>query len=198
MADLEEKKDKFSAAINHYAEEQRQKIENEISDYQKKELEGTELEVLSECYQLIQKEIAQMRNGISREMARREMDARRKLLDRRSQITDEVFGKAVQKLKEYTGSGEYLAFLKSAAAQFATFGIRPGVVIRMKAEDAEYQKEIRDAFGMDCEFQTDSTIEIGGLKAFQPKMGILADETLDTLLFDQRGWFEAHSGMNVI
>ena len=80
MADLQEKKDKFSSAINHYAEEQREKIENEIEDYKRKELEEAEIEVLTECYQLIQKETQGMRNGIAREMAQREMDARRDLL----------------------------------------------------------------------------------------------------------------------
>ncbi len=53
-------------------------------------------------------------------------------------------------------------------------------------------------FGFDCEFQTDGTIEIGGIKAYHPEMGIFADETLDTLLTDQCDWFEANSGMTVV
>ncbi len=99
MADFEEKKDKFSLAINHYAEEQRKKIEQEISEYKKKELEETELQVLTECYQLIQKELAQMRVRISHENALREMESRRKLLQRRTEITSEVFAKVKENLK---------------------------------------------------------------------------------------------------
>ena len=198
MADIEEKKDKFSIAINHYAEEQRKKIEQEIADYKQKELEETELQVLTECYHLIQDEMAQMRVKISHESAMREIESRRKLLQRRAEITAEVFAKVKENLKEFTSRKEYLAFLQKTAQQFSkTFG-RPGVVIRLKTDDAAYEPAIREAFGAACEFQTDAAIEIGGMKAFHPEMGIFADETLDTLLADQYGWFESNSGMTVV
>ena len=64
----EEKVNKFYTAINHYAMEQRKKIEHEIAEFKSKELEEAENEVLAEAYHLIQKEMAQMRGGISREM----------------------------------------------------------------------------------------------------------------------------------
>lgn len=198
MADIEEKKDKFSIAINHYAEEQRRKIEKEIEEYKKKELEETEIQVLSECYQLIQKELTQMRSSISHEVAKREMDSRRKLLEKRSEITSGIFSKVTEKLKVFTQQDDYALFLKKTAQQFAkTFG-RPGVVIRLRTEDQKYEASIREAYGFDCEFQTDGTIEIGGMKAFHPEMGIFADETLDTLLANQYDWFETHSGMTVV
>ena len=198
MADIEEKKDKFSAAINHYAEEQRQKIEQEIADYKKKELEETELQVLTECYHLIQDEMAQMRVRISHENAIREIESRRRLLQRRTEITAEVFSKVKENLKAFTAGKEYLAFLQKTARQFAeTFG-RQGVVIQLKPGDAQYELAVREAFGAGCKFQMDASIEIGGMKAFHPEMGIFADETLDTLLADQYGWFESNSGMTVV
>lgn len=198
MADIEEKKDKFSIAINHYAEEQRRKIEQEIEEYKKKELEETELQVLAECYQLIQKELTQMRSSISHEIAKREMDSRRTLLEKRGEITSEVISKVTEKLKAFTQQEEYVSFLKKTAQQFSKVFGRPGVVIRLRIEDQKYEAVIREAFGFDCEFQTDGTIEIGGMKAFHPEMGIFADETLDSLLADQQEWFETHSGMTVI
>ena len=83
MAVNDDKRNKFYLAINHYAEEQRKKIETEIDAYKQKELEDAESEVLLESYRLIQREMAQMRNGIAREMAQREMEARRGLLIKR-------------------------------------------------------------------------------------------------------------------
>lgn len=198
MADFEEKKDKFSTAINHYAEEQRQKIEKEIDDYKQKELEEAEIDVLTECYQLIQKETARMRSGIAREMALRDMDSRRKLLEKRSQIASEVFQKATQKLKEFTERNDYLPFLENTASQFAKAFGQDGIVIRLRAEDEKYEDNIRKALGLKCEFETDSTIVIGGLRALHAGLGLLADKTLDSLLEDQRDWFESHSGMTVV
>ena len=75
MASNKEKLSKFNQAINHYAEEQRRKIENEVAEYKRRQLEEAEEEVLTEAYHLIQKEMAEMRNSITREMAHREMDA---------------------------------------------------------------------------------------------------------------------------
>lgn len=198
MADFEEKKDKFSTAINHYAEEQRQKIEKEIEEYKQKELEEAEIDVLTECYQLIQKETARMRSGISREMAQRDMDARRKLLEQRSRITSEVFEKASQKLKEFTGRKEYPDFLQNTASQFAKIFGHDGIVIRLRADDEKYEDNIRKALGLKCEFQIDNTIVLGGLRAVHTELGLLADKTLDSLLEDQRDWFESHSGMTVV
>lgn len=198
MADIEEKKDKFSIAINHYAEEQRKKIKQEIADYKQKELEETELQVLTECYHLIQGELAQMRVRISHENAMREIEARRKLLQRRAEITAEVFSKVKENLKVFTTKKEYLAFLQKTARQFSETFQRQGVVIRLRPADVQYESAIREAFGAECEFQTDATIEIGGMKAFHPDMGIFADGTLDTLLTDQLGWFESNSGMTVV
>lgn len=198
MADFEEKKDKFSTAINHYAEEQRQKIEKEIEEYKQKELEEAEIDVLTECYQLIQKETVRMRSGISREMAQRDMDARRKLLEQRSRITSEVFEKASQKLKEFTGQKEYLDFLQNTASQFAKIFRQDGIVIHLRADDEKYEDNIRKALGLKCEFQIDNTIVLGGLRAVHTELGLLADKTLDSLLEDQRDWFESHSGMTVV
>jgi V/A-type H+-transporting ATPase subunit E len=198
MADLEEKKDKFSAAINHYAEEQRQKIEKEIAEYKSKQLQETENQVLLECYQMIQKELAQMRSRISQENAQREMDARRKLLKRRSEITAEVFSHVTDKLNEFVKSNDYAAFLEKSSKNFAEVFGQPGVTIFLKSDDVKYEDAIRKAFGFDCEFQMDGTIEIGGIKAFQPEMGILVDETLDSLLEDQHAYFESHSGLTVV
>lgn len=198
MAEAEDKKDKFSAAINHYAEEQRKKIEDEISTFKQKELDEAEIEVLTECYRMIQKELVQMRSGISREMAQKELSARRELLDKRQKITDEVFSRAAQKLTELIQSEKYTELLKKAAEKFKAIFTKPGTVICLKADDAKYEDLIREAFGSDCTFQADPTIGVGGIRAFNPGMGLMADETFDSLLEEQRGWFEEHSGMTVV
>ena len=83
----EEKLAKFHQAITHYALEQRQKIEEEVADFKKKELQEAEDEVLVESYHLIQKEMADMRGRISREMAQREMESLVRPLPWRSGIS---------------------------------------------------------------------------------------------------------------
>ncbi len=197
MSDIDEKKDKFSMAINHYAEEQRKKIEDDIADFKNKELEETEIEVLTECYRMIQKEMAEMRSGISREMAGRAMEGRRELLEKRSAITEDVFKRSGKKLIEFTKSEKYKAFLEKASKEFSEVLNSADTVISVKPGDEKYEDMIKGFFGSGCTFKTDDGIAIGGIKAYSAKLGIIADETLDTLLSDQREWFEEHSGMTV-
>ncbi|NLJ31589.1 MAG: hypothetical protein GX424_08325, partial [Clostridiales bacterium] len=54
----DEKVNKFYRAINHYAEEQRKKIEQDIAEYKRKELDDAEVDALTEAYHMIQKEMA--------------------------------------------------------------------------------------------------------------------------------------------
>jgi V/A-type H+-transporting ATPase subunit E len=198
LSDIEEKKDKFSIAINHYAEEQRQKIENDISSFKQKELEETEIEVLTECYRMIQKEMAQMRSGISHEMAERAMDVRRKLLEKRQKITNEVFNRASDNLKEYTKKESYEVFLKKSSKEFANVFNDSETIFYIKPGDEKYKELIKETFGQKCTFKTNSEILIGGIRAYNADMGVIADHTLDTLLADQLEWFEEYSGMTVV
>jgi V/A-type H+-transporting ATPase subunit E len=198
MASTDEKKDKFYIAINHYAEEQRKKIEEEIAAFKEKELSEAEIEVLTECYLMIQKEMAQMRTGISREMSVREMDLKRQLLEKRQKIADDVFRRAAEKLTEFTEAEQYADFLKKSAEQFSKALQGQDTVIFIKPGDEKYEETIRNAFQHSCSFQTLGSIRIGGIKARNSSQGLFADETLDTLLESQRDWFEEHSGMAVV
>jgi len=198
MASNDEKMNKFYLAINHYAEEQRQKIEQEVEEFKRKELDEAEVDALSEAYRLIQKEMAEMRNGISREMAQREMNGRRELLAKRNKIADEIFERTTKLLYEFTEKSEYVSLLQKFAGNLQNSFDKPGTVLCIKKEDQKYEEQIKSSFGKDCTFKVDATIHIGGIRAYNSEMGIMADETLDSLLEDQHEWFEENSGMAVV
>jgi len=198
MAVNDDKMNKFYLAINHYAEEQRRKIEQEVAEFKQKELDEAEVDVLTEAYRLIQKEMAEMRNGISREIAQREMEGRKELLAKRQKITAEVFERARKALADYTQTGDYACLLKKFAAELSKTFTKPGTVLRIKKEDENYQELIKEAFGNDCVFNISPDIHIGGIRACNTQMGIAADVTLDSMLEDQREWFAENSGMAVV
>ncbi len=198
MATNDEKMNKFYLAINHYAEEQRNKIEQEVAEFKQKELEEAEVDVLAEAYRLIQKEMAEMRNGISREMAQREMNGRRELLGKRQKITEEIFERATKSLFEFTQKSEYATLLQKFAGELSKVFRKPGTILYIKEDDQKYQGLIKEAFDGDCTFNFDTAIHIGGIRAYNSEMGIVADKTLDSMLEDQREWFEENSGMAVV
>ena len=201
----EEKLAKFHQAINHYALEQRRKIEDEVADFKKMELQEAENEVLVESYQLIQKEMAEMRGRISREMAQREMAGRRALLEKRARITAAVFEKAAAILRSETESERYPAMLerfarrarKAFESRAAGRGLPDDIVFLLRREDAPLEPAIQKAFGAPCRFAEDETIAIGGLRAESASLHLELDSTLDALLENQREWFEETSRLSV-
>lgn len=71
------------------------------------------------------------------------------------------------------------------------------VVLSVREADLAYADALRAAFDRDCEVRADASIRIGGLKASCEAKGLLADDTLDSRLQDQRGWFLEHSGLTL-
>lgn len=201
----EEKLAKFHQAINHYALEQRKRIEDEVAEFKNKELQEAEDEVLVESYHLIQKEMADMRGRISREMAQREMAGRRALLEKRAHITSEVFRKAADILKQETESERYPAMLERFAGRArrafenraAGRGLPDDIVFLLRAADAPFEPLIQKAFGAPCTFREDETITLGGLRAESVALHLELDSTLDALLENQREWFEEVSQLSV-
>lgn len=198
MASNDEKLSKFSSAINHYAQEQREKIEQEIAEYKQTQLEEAERQVLNEAYQLIQGEMTAMRDEIVRDIAHREMSARKQLLEKRQKIADEVFDKAKHRLLDYTQSAEYPALLQKFTKNLVSLFPDSGTVLCVKKEDLKHEALLRQAFGKDCTVKEDRDILIGGVRAYHADKGIMADETLDTMLDSQQEWFEETSGMSVV
>lgn len=193
-----EKANSFLKAINRYAEEQRNQIKNELNLFRQAELERVESEVLSDAYTLIQKEMSQMRSSIASEISRREFEGRKTLFQKRTKITDEVFEKAKQKLIEFTQTDEYISLLEKYASLISKTLNKNGTVLYVRKQDLEYAERIKKAYDKDCSVKASDTIEIGGIYGVNTKMGVIADESLDSKLQNQHEWFAENSGMSLV
>ena len=97
-------------------------------------------------------------------------------------------------LVEFTGTPEYAKYLERYAKGFAEIFSGPGTVIYYGERDEKYKAQIQQAFGQECTMQVDQKIQIGGIRAENEAMHLAADNTLDSVLEDQRGWFEEKFG----
>ena len=192
-----EKTSNFLEAINKYAEEQRNQSYAEVEQFKKEELEKAETESLNDAYVLIQKEMSQMRLAISSEVSRQNMARRKELFQKRQNITIEVFQKAANKLAEFTKTADYPVLLEKYAAQIAQVLNQPGTVLYIRKKDAALTARIQKAFGGDCIVEETNDIKLGGIRGYNPAMGLVADETLDSKLEDQREWFTETCGMHL-
>lgn len=197
MANSDEKINKFVQAITAYAEEQRQKIHQEVEDFKAERLEQAEKEVLLDAYRLIQKEQAELRSSMSREMSLREMAARQKLLARRKEMTDAIFADARQKLADYIKTADYPGQLRRSLAAMAALLPAEGTVYSLSPADTDKIPELESVCPQGSRIQTAEDIRLGGLRGENAAAGIITDDTLDTRLDLQREWFARHSGLTM-
>lgn len=193
-----EKTSNFLEAINKYAEEQRNAIQKEVEDYKREEIERVESEVLNDAFQLIQSEMTEMRSKISSELSKKEMEGKKLLFEKRKAITEKVFEKAQEKLIEFSHSKEYPELLKKYVKKISSVLTESGTILYIKEEDLPLKSELLKAFGReDCTVEVTDEIVIGGIYGYNSKMGIVADESLDSKLADQHEWFAENSGLKI-
>lgn len=188
----------FLQAINKYAEEQRKQIQNEAEEFKKQEIAKAEDEILNDAYNLIQKEMADMRNSIASEISKKEMESRRKLFQKRQDITDEIFTKAKNKLIEFTKTDKYKELLIKYTKEMAKVLNKDDTILYVKEEDICFSDDIKKAFSNKCSVQASGNIVIGGIYGCNTQMGIVVDQTLDSKLDEQHTWFSENSGLKLI
>lgn len=135
MANSDEKISKFVQAITQYAQEQRDKIHQEVENFKSERLQNAEQEVLRDSYHLIQKERVQLRNRMSREMSRRDLEARKALLAMRRDMMERVFSDAKAALNAYVETPAYVERLKSSLAALVKALPAEGTVFEISRRD---------------------------------------------------------------
>ena len=197
MPETASKTDNFLKAIEKYAEEQRTKIQSEAETFKENELNKAEEEGLREAYVLIQKKMSDINTEIAAGLSRAESASRKKIFIRRQEIEREVFEDAGKKLLEFTETDKYAPFLEGCAKRIAGVLDAEDTVLLIRKKDEKYMDKIKKAFGRKCEITFTDEIVFGGMLGQSQRLGIAADETLDSRLDQQHEWFYENSGLKV-
>ena len=197
MPDIVSKTDNFLKAIEKYAAEQRSKIESEAEEFKSKELNKAEEDGLKEAYVLLQKKMLSINTSIARELSKAENASRKSTFEKRQEIEDKVFERAKEKLLEYAGTDKYITKLLESAKTVSEKLTADDVTLYVCERDLKLKNKIISAFGRKCDVQASNEIQIGGIMGISRKVGLLADETLDTKLQNQREWFCENSGLTI-
>lgn len=161
-------------------------------------LERAKAAAQAQAQQLIRKELYKRRVAVNQKFAKEAASLRAALAGRRTEIADKVFQDAGQSLCAFTEKPEYHAFLSESAARCAALLPQgEAAVLLVREADLTLADALRAAFGRPCEVRADDSIRIGGLKASCEAKGLVADDTLDNRLQNQRGWFLEHAGLTL-
>ena len=197
MPDIVSKTDNFLKAIEKYAAEQRSRLESEAEEFKEKELNKAEEDGLKEAYVLLQRKMLSINTGIARELSKAENASRKSTFAKRQEIEDKVFERAKEKLLEYAGTDKYIQKLLESTKTVSEKLTADDVTLYVCERDLKLKNKIISAFGRKCDVQASNEIQIGGIMGISRTVGLLADETLDTKLQNQREWFCENSGLTI-
>ncbi|MCI9414124.1 MAG: hypothetical protein HFJ79_02955 [Clostridiales bacterium] len=197
MANNDEKVSKFVDAITEYAEEQSRKIHQEVEDYKAERLHQAEQQVLQDAYLLIQKESAEMRSDRSRDVSRRELEARSHLLEKRRDGMESVFAEAADRLRAYTKTPAYAEGLKQSMAAITEKLPEGERIYYLSRGDEALLEGLKALCPADGRLELTDDIRLGGIRGENRRAGVIADDTLDQKLEKEREWFTAYSGLTL-
>lgn len=192
------KTNNFLNAIKKYADQQKRDMQEEIEAFRAEEMKKAEEEGLKAAYELIQHELANKKSVITRDIAKAEKESLDKLFLKRKEMTQTVFDKAVAKLNDYTSTQTYSEKLIEQAKEISkTFGNK-SCVIYLNKKDLNKSEEIQKLFDGETSVEASIDIKIGGIKAYCKELGVIADNTLDTELYNQKEWFLENSELHIM
>lgn len=192
-----DKSSKFLDAIQKFADEQRDKINNEVAQFKSAELKNAEDEGIKDAYTLIHKEMDAMCISISSEMAKREEEGKAKIYKRRNEITQEVFAQAKKQLKNFTSSENYIKQLEQDIKEVADLFGRKSVVLKVRETDVSLLEPFLYLLQGPCSIETATDICVGGIKAMCLNNHTMVDKSLDTKLEAQKDWFYKNADLKV-
>ena len=194
----ENKTDNFLKAIKKYAKAQKKSMRYEVNQLKTERLKEADEKGKKDKDALIREKLTEKHNSMTAQLAKKTQDGQKKLYIERSAMTDEVFELAAEKLVAFTQSDKYEPELFDGAKAVAELFGENDCVVYVKESDMSYGDKIKSFFGGNAEVAADETIKIGGVKGFCKSMGIIADETLDSKLEEQRGWFVENAELSVL
>ena len=192
------KTDNFLKAIKEYAGAQKKAMEGEVKQLKSERLKEAEEKAKRDSEALKKQKLNEVHNSQTAKLATKTQEGQKQLYIARTQMTEEVFKLASDKLKAYAQTAEYRAKLNDSAKAVAELFGGKDCIIYVNERDIAEAEQFKSLFSAGSEVKADKTIQIGGVKAYCESMGIIADETLDSKLDLQREWFVENAELSVL
>lgn len=185
----------FIKSITDVADEKKAKLDAETRDILAGERRQLELAAKKSADEYYRVRSARVKLEAGRRISDTSAEYRQQVFARRGEIERQVLSGVAERLKKFTESGDYKAFLLGSAKRIAA-EFDGSFTLLMRPEDMKYQAALLAEFPS-AEVKEDASIAIGGLKGRSDGQSLLVDDTLDNRLKQQTKWFEENSGLYI-
>lgn len=187
----------FLSAIEKYSEQERQAVIKEAQEKRAEALRKAEVKGKADAEKYVSKLLAAASSEVTSEYAVKSLEAQGEIFKKREAMIQEIFSKAHDKLLAFTESAEYRDKLLSYAEEIADKFNNKKCVIYLKSGDMKYANDVQAVFNSDTEIKEDVKILIGGLRAYCEELKLVADNTLDSKLEEQKKWFVENADLKL-
>ena len=198
MDNLTEKLNNFTSLVLDDAKNKRDDLMNKIQLEHDSLMNSRETEFLEEAYEAVQHGITEAKRAANEKVLHTELEAKKQLLAARESIVNSVLEGASVKLKEFTQSDEYEAWLLKKIGQ-AVLEVGNGhKTVYVTSADFKFKNKIEaiepDQITVDAVSEKDF---IGGVKVFNPERRVSVDYTFKEMLADEKKSFLQRSGLTI-
>lgn len=194
MTNNEKKAEQFIRSINAQADKQYNSIKRETDEYVASELRKARIAAKAAAKNAAKLETSKLSEQSNTDSYKSRTQLIMHIIEKRNSITDEVFSKAENRIREFADSEDYLPFLKKSVQSIVS-AIGEDTVIFIRPDDEKYKPEL---IGLCKDVQTDPDILLGGCRGVSSSAGMRADDTLDSRLSEQRQLFYEQSGLSIV
>ena len=190
--------DKFLRAIRKYATEQKNAMISEVNQLKTERLKEAEERAERDSEELILQKLEESRNRRTVILAAKTKEGQKKLFVERSAMVEDVFKKAADKLIAYTATDAYAEKLPDSVKAICDVFDGRDCVLYVSERDLTMAEKLKAAYGGNAAVESDPAIRIGGVRGECSSLRLIADETLDSKLESQRGWFVENAALSVL
>jgi vacuolar-type H+-ATPase subunit E/Vma4 len=188
-----EKAEMFLDAINLDAKKRCEKLKQDVDNYIDSELQKARALAHEEVKSFKKSELDRLNEQNNADLSELEAQERKTLIDKRTEIANEVFAKAEEKISAFAGSDKYIDFLKASIESLKS-ELGDNITVILKPDDKKYESDIAPL----CkEVKYDSAIRLGGCRAENLDAKLIADDTLEVRLNEAKQNFYKNSGLSI-
>ncbi|MGN0488940.1 MAG: V-type ATP synthase subunit E [Ruminococcus sp.] len=191
------KTDNFLTAIKKYSALEREQIQKDIAEIKEEEIKKAQAKGKREAESYISKQYSINKAAVTSRYSVKNLESQGKLYKKREEITSNVFKKAKDKLIEFTSTPQYKDLLLGYAKEIAELFDDNSCIVYLKNDDMKFADEIKSVFSGNVDVKADNMIKIGGIIGNCKDKNIVADNTLDSKLDNQKEWFTENSQLKV-
>ncbi|MBQ8569092.1 MAG: V-type ATP synthase subunit E [Oscillospiraceae bacterium] len=187
----DEKLSRFINAVNSEIDEKAAVIMNEAENRKAALLGEAESKAKAAEEKYLSDNTKKIKNRISRQLSKAELDTKKEVLLKRAQLTDKVFEQVCERLEEFRKTKGYLDYLIKSAEKA---GADSNSVLLLAPADVSCGSDIAKALKLDdIKVQADTGIRYGGICIMNTVNGTVTDFSFDLALEDSRKKFAAEN-----